>query len=359
MKKLLQQACLQLGWYVRMSYITFITVMTLAPFGLYFVPNNTLQTWWQTTTDLPFSLELCWGATNFFLILSLRLSTILKPTTPLLSSFNSIKQQANSHYFNSKRDNNNVRIHFQTLGDGPLIILCGNGLGCGLQFSVPILNAIEDVGLLSIVTLVTWDYRGLFKSTEGTENNKLETAFFSVRDSAMDAAELLNHLKCEQCFAYFGWSTGVQVGLELAGLFPNRINKLVLLNGAHGHILHSLLQPFFRLPFLGDLLHLVLFALRRSFAFYQLAKWFTLSAIKVVSLLVLRPICFISGRSYYNVYAVNYFTDFFAYGQDHSAHYLKYPHSLDAHSAFHLLPEIQVSERASLDEDEDENTSHY
>ena len=54
-----------------------------------------------------------------------------------------------------------------------------------------------------------------------------------------------------------------------------------------------------------------------------------------------KPLSFLTGRDY-EWYGLNYFTDFFSYGPVHSENYLKYPHMLDCHSAFHLLPEINA-----------------
>ena len=54
-----------------------------------------------------------------------------------------------------------------------------------------------------------------------------------------------------------------------------------------------------------------------------------------------QPLSFLTGQDY-EWYGVKYFTAFFSYGQTHSVNYLKYPHMLDSHSAFHLPPEIKV-----------------
>ena len=99
-------------------------------------------------------------------------------------------------------------------------------------------------------TIVAWDYRGLFNSRGGCEG--VEEAFFGIRDNAEDAKEIMEHLGWEKCEAYLGYSTGVQVGLELVTMYPDLVERLVLLNGAHGQLLHSLLQPFFRVPLLGE-----------------------------------------------------------------------------------------------------------
>lgn len=77
----------------------------------------------------------------------------------------------------------------------------------------------------------------------------------SVRDNAEDVIDLLTHFKQgrsdstpKKIALFLGWSTGVQVGLELVCLYPTLVDKLVLLNGSHGHALQSALQPVFRIP---------------------------------------------------------------------------------------------------------------
>jgi len=48
---------------------------------------------------------------------------------------------------------------------------------------------------------------------------------------------------------------GVQVSLEFASLYPERVQKMVLCNGGHGNLLHSGLQPLFRIPMVGRLIY--------------------------------------------------------------------------------------------------------
>lgn len=44
----------------------------------------------------------------------------------------------------------------------------------------------------------------------------------------------------------------MEIGLEFALLYPERANHLVLVNGAHGQVFHSALQPIVRLPIVHD-----------------------------------------------------------------------------------------------------------
>ncbi|GMH54716.1 hypothetical protein TL16_g01730 [Triparma laevis f. inornata] len=230
----------------------------------------------------------------------------------------------------------NIKIQYYIYGDGPLHLLCGNGLGCSPDFAFPIMTSINESSFNSC-TLVTWDYRGLFNSKENCEN--ITDPFFSIRDSALDAKELMDHLGWEKCHSYFGYSTGVQVGLELATMYPHLIDRLVLLNGAHGQLLHSLLQPIFRIPLLGDFFHVLLILILRYKRLWKPLRNLVLSISTILRVCVFKPIGYLTAR-HYEYYCTNYFLDFFNYGIEHSVNYMKYPHMLDCHSSFHLLHTI-------------------
>lgn len=64
------------------------------------------------------------------------------------------------------------------------------------------------------------------------------------------------------------------------------------------------------------------------------------ASLIAASTFVIKPFCVLIGRDY-ELFAFNYFVDFFSYGKTHSCNYLKYPHALDAHSSFHVLHEIE------------------
>jgi len=130
----------------------------------------------------------------------------------------------------------------------PVMLLC-NGLGAP-QFRIftPI---ILHFGRR--FTYITWDYRGLFGSDRPKSIRRM-----SVSEHAHDASEVLK--ACGKGFAdvLVGWSMGVQVALEFALLYSECAGRLVLINGAHGHVLHSALQPVVRLPILHDICRAVI-----------------------------------------------------------------------------------------------------
>jgi pimeloyl-ACP methyl ester carboxylesterase len=103
-----------------------------------------------------------------------------------------------------------VKIHYSKAGTGKRMILLGNGLGCISVYWLPIQRYFAEHGLDKEYTSVTWDYRGLFRSTAPSSPARI-----SIRDSAEDAKELLDHLGVEKADVYIGWSTGVQVISEL------------------------------------------------------------------------------------------------------------------------------------------------
>ena len=213
--------------------------------------------------------------------------------------------------------------------------VCGSAV-----FGVPIMDLICTSDTWEEYQVITWDYRGLFASTGGSE--ALPTTYFSIRDNAMDGMELLKHLGYDDCYCMFGYSTGVQVALEFAAMYPTCVDCLVLLNGTSKHLISSLLQPLFRLPFLNEhihqLLHLSSKLLITPPDVYSTLKSVVFTIITTFRYLVLKPICFLTNSNY-EFFVTHYILEFFS-SPTHSRNYLKYPAALDCHSAYHLLPEI-------------------
>mmetsp|Transcript_29479 Transcript_29479/g.94327 ORF Transcript_29479/g.94327 Transcript_29479/m.94327 type:complete len:452 (+) Transcript_29479:104-1459(+) len=255
-----------------------------------------------------------------------------------LHSFDS-SHPVREFFVTTKRDG--VRLAVQAIGSGEEVLLCGHGLGCSAVFALPIMRRFDATEVFKHFTIVFWDYRGLFGSSgAGSGTEALPTAHFSVRDSAIDAVDVLDGVKpgCV-CYAFIGYSTGVQVGLELAALHPDRVGRLVLLNGTHGCLLHSFLMPFFRIPPLGDWFHSLLRRVRSlGPSHWSLARRAYLAGLKTARYALVRPFCLLTASDY-ELYALNYVKDFFT-SLDHSLHYLRVPMALDCHSAYYLLPEI-------------------
>eukprot|EP00439_Symbiodinium_sp_Y106_P030759 s376_g3.t1 len=103
--------------------------------------------------------------------------------------------------------------------------------------------------------LVCWDYRGFFESQDP---KRLRTV--DVRNHAEDAAVVLREVIGDRpADLLVGHSMGVQVGLEFALLFPDKVGSLILLNGTYGQALQTGFQPVLRLPYVGGLLSSVIF----------------------------------------------------------------------------------------------------
>jgi len=145
-----------------------------------------------------------------------------------------------------------TRISYQIIygesSSAPVMLLC-NGLGA-LQFRVfsPIIARFG-----AQFTYITWDYRGLFGSERPKSVRRL-----AVSEHAHDAAEVLAACGYDRVDIVIGWSMGVQVGLEFVLLYPEMAQQLVLMNGAHGQVFHSALQPIIRLPIIHDVARAVI-----------------------------------------------------------------------------------------------------
>jgi pimeloyl-ACP methyl ester carboxylesterase len=332
------------GWYYKLSIICFWTTFVLLPL-LSRLPYLT-----QLLPSLqPIFANPCISLypQAIFLAILVVIRTyqnLLNPKTapPTLEALKNWSDFAHGRTITSgyitTRDG--VQLAYKKLGTGPNVILAANGLGCSAIFGVPIMDLICTSSTWSTFTIITWDYRGLFESTKGSET--LPDTYFSIRDNAVDGMELLNQLGYEKCYAMFGYSTGVQVALEFASCYPHGVDKLILMNGTHGHLISSFLQPLFRIPFLNEWFHTIIM-LTRSYVIspttsYSLLKGVVHCIINAFRLCLLKPVCFLTNSNY-EWFVVHYVLEFFC-NPAHSVNYMKYPASLDCHSSYHLLHTI-------------------
>jgi len=84
------------------------------------------------------------------------------------------------------------------------LLVIANGLGGALFFFEPLVARFVAKGW----AVVTWDYRGLFKSGVPLRQRRL-----AVPEHAEDLRELLDTLGRAEADVFLGWSTGVQVGM--------------------------------------------------------------------------------------------------------------------------------------------------
>jgi len=106
---------------------------------------------------------------------------------------------------------------------GDLTICLTNGLGGSYKAWNPF---VESLG--GDHRLVTWDYRGLYRSDRPDDPSTL-----SVEHQCEDMIKLFDHLQVDQALLV-GWSMGVQMNFEFYRRHPERVLGLVQVNGTSG-----------------------------------------------------------------------------------------------------------------------------
>lgn len=219
-----------------------------------------------------------------------------------------------------------TRISYDVVGEGDKVLLLANGLGGRLYAWEPLLDRYwRDY------RIVTWDYRGLFDSYSPLARRKMQLAHH-----VDDAIAILDSESCSRA-VLLGWSMGVQVSLDLAARYPDLVAGLVLLNGTYGHALSTAFQPAFSVPFLPKRLHtLIEFARRHPqipkmlstvLGYAELPSALALSVTAGPKALKMRPML----RRYMADMVGPSFNNFLGLFQE-----------IDAHSVYHLLPEIEA-----------------
>lgn len=111
----------------------------------------------------------------------------------------------------------NVRLHFETVGSGPPIVLQTGGAGDGSMW--------RDAGyvdaLAGIRTCILFDHRGHGQSDQPTSAQ----AHAPMR-YVDDIIALLDHLQISRT-AFWGYSQGADFGLSAAALHPERFAALI------------------------------------------------------------------------------------------------------------------------------------
>lgn len=115
-----------------------------------------------------------------------------------------------------------TELSYQSVGEGPAMLL-SNGLGGTFAAWRHLVRYFQGR-----FRLVSWDYRGLYKSARPALASRID-----VPDHARDAAALLEHLGIREAVV-MGWSMGVQVNFELYRIRPELFRALVIINGTYG-----------------------------------------------------------------------------------------------------------------------------
>jgi len=176
-------------------------------------------------------------------------------------------------------------LKFKTLKDGQKIaywdvgpstseevVLLVNGLGGRIACWVPVFDALRscDATCWKGKRFIIPEYRGQFASMP------LCGGGISVEQSAADVLELADSLHVPKA-ALLCWSTGVQVGLEVALQRPKLPSALVLIQGTTGQALEAIGQPLcpiFGFPALLSLaLNMLPPAFKRSGARELIHSW--------------------------------------------------------------------------------------
>jgi 3-oxoadipate enol-lactonase len=217
-------------------------------------------------------------------------------------------------------------IAYEVLGRGEKTIVLANGLGGRLYAWTPAIEAFW-----SDYRIITWDYRGLFASDSPKSKRKL-----SVAHHVDDIMAILDAEKVERA-VFAGWSMGVQISLDVAASFPERIAGLVLLNGTHGHVLATGFQPLISIPFLPKRLHAILDWLQdHDEVAQQLAR---VSRVAEVPMWLGMRLTAGSRAGEVTPLLARYMDDVLG---PSFLNYLRLFQELDAHSTYHLLREIKA-----------------
>jgi pimeloyl-ACP methyl ester carboxylesterase len=215
-------------------------------------------------------------------------------------------------------------IAYEVVGEGPKTVMIANGLGGRLYAWSAVLDA-----LYKEYRFVTWDYRGLFDSDSPESKRRL-----AVVHHVEDARSILDAEGIDRA-VFMGWSMGVQVSLDMAASYPERVGGLVLLNGTYGHVLSTGFQPLFGVPGLPKRLHAICDFLQdhpeladKLAMVARTMQWPTAALMSITA-----------GRNAFRMKPLlaRYFDD--VLGKSF-VNYLRLFQELDAHSVYHLLREI-------------------
>lgn len=228
------------------------------------------------------------------------------------------------HAHKTTRSADGTRIAYETLGRGERTIVLANGLGGRLYAWLPVVDALVDR-----YRIITWDYRGLFRSEAPDDPRRLGVPYHADDLAAVLDAEGISRAHL------IGWSMGVQVGLEFALRAPERVASLTLINGTYGQALSTALQPIVRLPLPHTAVHGLLEGMMAHPSLTEAVgkAWRTQTEAAFwlrKRLLGRKRSVFLRGVRQYvrDVFGTRFET------------YLSLFQQIDAHSVYHLLPRI-------------------
>ena len=233
-----------------------------------------------------------------------------------------------SHTFERKRavSEDGTRISYEILGEGRRVLMLANGLGGRLYAWEPLIAA-----LWREYRIISWDYRGLFDSGRPSSPRRL-----AIGNHVEDAIAILRAEHTGRA-TLVGWSMGVQVALDVAATHPELVAGLVLLNGTHGHAFSSGFQPWFSVPWLPKRLHWATEWIRR----HPKAASSISTAARLTEIPTAAMLTVTAGRRSFAMRPLlrRYMDDVLGESFDN---FMRLFQELDAHSVYHLLPEIET-----------------
>ncbi len=122
-----------------------------------------------------------------------------------------------------------TRIVYKVGGEGERWLVIANGYGGSFWAWTPLL-----AHLLPRYRVLIWDYRGFYQSGTPEDRTRLR-----IEDNCRDLERLMEAEGIGR-MVLAGWSVGVQVALEHYRRAPETVLALLLINGAHGRVLHHL-----------------------------------------------------------------------------------------------------------------------
>lgn len=189
-------------------------------------------------------------------------------------------------------------------------------------------------------TYITWDLRNPSTSIAGKW----------MEDNARDGKQILQHLGYEKADVVCGFSLGVQVAVEFHRLYPDRVGRLIFLNGAYGNIFRSAFQPLGSIPFMEDGIRWVYGILKENieilFSFIvwlsPFLVWITEKfAVGYSNLWLRRNKHWRGGTDFLKNFCNNFFGAMFT-GRKKFIRYFTCYGELDAHNGYDALAKIKV-----------------
>ena len=127
------------------------------------------------------------------------------------------------------------------------VMLFAAGLGCeNADALIPIMCQYGNE-----YTYIAWNYRGFFGSS-ATASVSSCRRFLSISEHARDALDILSASGYSKFDVVVGHSMGSSVAFEFALLYPDLVDRIIILNGMHGHVYSTAAQPLVRFPFAAD-----------------------------------------------------------------------------------------------------------